>query len=182
MSEENTQDHSSQFSLDYARNNGLRIVLPTAFELQVDIDNNEAFAQFQRAYDLAATLGMVSECSVRPSKSSGERRHVTVKVPLKITPLERIALQAIFGSDWRREPYSLERLRKGDAVPTSVLREGLMPNIRVVHVRKAPFDLYIGRAFAEFPASNGGTRSPRRFTDGSTACGCSRGTPANTCG
>jgi hypothetical protein len=118
MSEETTTDHSSQYSLDTARKEGWRVVVPTAFELLVDIDSDADYVRFTQAYYLMATLGMVSGYSVRPSKSGGERRHITVKVPLKITPLERIALQAILGSDWKRELFSLDRLNRGDAVPT----------------------------------------------------------------
>jgi len=118
MSEDNEIDHSSQFSLDKARKEGLRVVVPTAFELQIDIDSEEALFEFERRYDFARQLGLVSSYSMRPSKSGGERYHVTARVPLKITPLERITLQAILGSDWRREILSLERLNKGDAIPT----------------------------------------------------------------
>ena len=118
MSEETAVDHSSQFSLDLARKEGWRIVVPTAFELLVDIDSDTDFDRFKQAYHRAATCGMVSGYSARPSKSGGNRQHITVTVPLKITPLERIALQAILGSDWQRELYSLERLNKGDAIPT----------------------------------------------------------------
>lgn len=117
MSGENT-DNSSQYGLDSAREQGLRVVLPSAFELLIDIDNKPDLERFTLAYDFARRLGMVDGYSAGPSKSGGERRHITVRVPLKVTPLERIALQAILGSDWRRELLSLDRLNRGDAVPT----------------------------------------------------------------
>ena len=119
MSEDNVLDHSSQYSLDFARKQGLRVVLPTALELQIDIDSDEALYDFERRYELARNTGLpLAGYSSQPSKSGGEKRHITVRMSLKITPLERIALQAILGSDWRRELFSYDRLQRGDAVPT----------------------------------------------------------------
>jgi hypothetical protein len=120
MSEENVLDHSSQFSLDFARKENLRVVLPTSRELQIDIDSDDAFATFTQAYELLRNLGTFGAAgySVRPSRSGGEKRHVTVRLSLAITSLERIALQAILGSDWRREMFSIARLQEGQAIPT----------------------------------------------------------------
>lgn len=120
MSEDNAVDHSSQYSLDFARQEGLRVVLPTATQLQVDIDNDADYARFTQAFDLTMRhgIGGVSSFTERPSRSGGERRHITVHLALPVTALERIALQAILGSDWKREAFSFERLKKGEAVPT----------------------------------------------------------------
>src|SRR5258708_6195778 len=120
MSEESVQDHSSQFSLDFARKEGLRIVLPSVKELQIDIDNDADFAQFTQAYSMLRDLQLFSPrgYSERPSRNGGEGRHITVMLHSDVTPLERITLQAILGSDWRREMFSLKRLEDGDAIPT----------------------------------------------------------------
>ncbi len=120
MSEENAVDHSSQFSLDFARKEGLRIVLPTANELLIDIDSDADYSRFTQAYarlcdlDLFEPTGFVTT----PSRNGGEGRHISIHLRKRVTPLERIALQAILGSDWKRELYSLARLQDGDAIPT----------------------------------------------------------------
>lgn len=120
MSIDHEIDHSSQRSLDIAREEGLRIVVPTARQLFIDIDNDTDYERFCDAYDRAYDLGFVSGYSERPSKS-GEpgHRHIIVSTPLVVeTPLMRIALQAILGSDWKRELWSLKRLQEHDAIPT----------------------------------------------------------------
>jgi hypothetical protein len=113
-------DTSSQGALDRARKENWRVVVPTAFELQIDIDSDEAFKEFELRFSKASELGFVSGFSSRPSKSGTEGRyHVTVKTPLKIeSATERIALQAILGSDWLRELRGLHRVYQGEAIPT----------------------------------------------------------------
>lgn len=118
MSEDNTQDHSSQFSIDFARREGLRIVLPKFNEVQVDIDTDAAYAQYEAAYSLLTSSYDVIGSSERPSRNGGEGRHITVRFGHALTQMERIALQAVMGSDFRREIFSLERLKGGEAIPT----------------------------------------------------------------
>jgi hypothetical protein len=117
MSDLNT---SSQSALDRARKENWRVVVPGAFELQVDIDSEEAFKEFELRFQKASELGFVSGFSSHPSKSGTEGRyHVTVRTPLKVeNAIERIALQALLGSDWLRELRGIDRIRKGEAIPT----------------------------------------------------------------
>lgn len=135
MSEEQNVDHTSQFSLDFARENGLWVVLPKAAELQIDIDSNAAFTTFEDNYEMARELGLgVKGYSVRPSKSGGERRHATVTMyaPLE-SPLQRIALQALLGSDLKRELFSYARLQEGEAIPTLFFESSELGTADVYH-------------------------------------------------
>lgn len=116
---------SSQHALDRAFQERLRIRVPEGDELLVDIDSEEAFESFQERYQMLSDLGIVNGYSKNPSKS-GEpgRYHIVVKVNVYkprdgfVTPLERIALQAILGSDYKREANSYRRILDGDPIPT----------------------------------------------------------------
>lgn len=119
MSEETATDHTSQFSLDYARENNLKIVLPRPRQIQIDIDNDADYAQFTQAWDMLRDMNLGAKgFSERPSRNGGEGRHITCDFYVDITPLERIVLQAILGSDWRRELFSFARLKEGEVIPT----------------------------------------------------------------
>lgn len=120
MSVDQEKDTSSQGSLNEAHKQGWRIVVPKANELLLDIDSEEAFAEFKERYTRAANFNLVEGYSARPSKSGTPGRyHVTVRVPGNIdSQLYRVALQAVLGSDWKREMYSIDRINKYDAIPT----------------------------------------------------------------
>lgn len=118
MSEETAQDHSAQYSLDYARKEGLRVVLPRKGQLLIDIDTDADFAVFEQNLPLIKPLYPYTGHIVTPSRSKPEGRHITVHLNVSLTPMERIALQAVLGSDRRREAYSIERLKNDDVTPT----------------------------------------------------------------
>jgi hypothetical protein len=105
--------------IDKMVEDGYKVILPAANELQLDIDNEE---QFKKAEDMLGLLSVmlqrededwVVSWKEGPSKSGLPHRHITVKMPFPIDNGERIALQAICGSDPKRELLSLIRLRKG---------------------------------------------------------------------
>jgi hypothetical protein len=118
MSEDHEIDHGSQYSLDYATKHGLKVVVPGPRQLQLDIDTDEAYATYEKMYTRLADLGYVCGASQRPSRSKPEGRHVTVNLSFYPTAIERIALQAIMGSDPAREAYSFFRYKSGEAIPT----------------------------------------------------------------
>jgi NDP-sugar pyrophosphorylase family protein len=101
---------------------GFDILVPDTHELFIDIDTEENYQRFlvgiarlQQEFD--EPLGKV-EYTEKPSKSGLPKRHVIVSLPFDVTPAERIAYQAVLGSDLVREVLSLFRLRWGDPVPT----------------------------------------------------------------
>ena len=116
---------SSQHALDRALREGLRVRVPEGDELLVDIDSEADFASFQERYQMLSDLGIVNGYRKAPSKSGiAGRSHIVVKVNIFklrdgfLTPIERIALQAILGSDYRREANSYHRILDGDPIPT----------------------------------------------------------------
>lgn len=100
---------------------GFRPVYPADDELQIDIDSEEDYARFKLAWECVqrnwAAFGEFSFFE-KESKSGLPCRHITVKVPFKLDPWQRIALQAALGSDQIRELLSATRLIKGDIHPT----------------------------------------------------------------
>lgn len=99
-----------------------------ANELFIDIDTDADYAVFQ---DHFATIekhyGIVGYPAVAPSKSGAPRRHITVTLRNNITHTERILLQAVLGSDRKREMLAwLEELH-GDATPVLFLEKPAQP-------------------------------------------------------
>ena len=103
---------------------GNKIVLPADDELQVDIDDELQYANFQRCWpiferDIGAWFMDAPTYTEAPSRSGLPSRHITVKLPFTIeSPEERIAWQAALGSDPVRELLSALRSQRGDECPT----------------------------------------------------------------
>lgn len=107
---------------------GFRIALPEDNELQIDIDNGLHFAAFLRGLDsVCRNVPRVDLWTIEmhPSKSGQpQRKHVTIKLPVAVSPWQRIALQAALGSDPMRELLSALRLMRGDSYPTLFVETG----------------------------------------------------------
>jgi len=112
------KDMSSAAAVEYAANNGLVIVTPQPKELLVDIDTEEQYQHFVKMYDHLKTLIHIKNRLEHKSRRKPEGRHVTVLLGYEPTAMERVALQAILGSDPRRESYSIWRLHHNDPIPT----------------------------------------------------------------
>lgn len=99
--------------------NNLVVVYPKPNQLFLDIDDDEALAKFYKVSSLlAAKYGRGYHRTITPSRSGGTHRHVTITLEKDVTPMERITLQAILGSDPLRELLSLDRLKAGCPNPT----------------------------------------------------------------
>jgi hypothetical protein len=97
---------------------GFVIMVPENDELMLDIDAEEDFVFFGRAI-----LRLIEEFPsvsfrVNFSKSGKPHRHVVVKMPFPLDAVQRIAFQAVLGSDRVREMLSLLRYHNGDPCPT----------------------------------------------------------------
>ncbi len=110
-----TESTTSREAFTYAESKGLVARFPLANELFVDIDSKEDLARFDRVKDL---IHIINSTSVTKSRSKPEGKHIVCNLDRPITPLERIALQAILGSDPRREAHSYNRLQANDPLPT----------------------------------------------------------------
>jgi hypothetical protein len=106
---------------------GLVLVEPGPNELQIDIDDYESEKVFYTNLEILGRYISVVSSVVIPSKSGGVRKHITVTLVREVTPLERIALQAVLGSDRKREVLSLIRVFQGDENPTLFFEKPLKP-------------------------------------------------------
>ncbi len=93
------------------------VIRPTPYQLFIDIDSAAAFKVFKEQFELLNEM-LLATFESKPSKSGGEHRHVIVTMPHKVTPLERIALQAMLGSDLKRELLSWHRVNTDTPDPT----------------------------------------------------------------
>ncbi len=102
-------------ALAKAKTLGRTVVFPKPDELFIDIDSPAAMRKFVRGVTHLHGVTYV----VRPSPSMRDgRHHVVVTMPFPVTPLARIALQAMLGSDLTREMLSWLRLNRGIQEPT----------------------------------------------------------------
>ena len=96
---------------------GMAVVTPKQNELFIDIDSPEALEIFKvRVYKLGQLIGM-TRWTMSRSKTEGHF-HVTAGLNRDINPVERIALQAMLGSDPMHEALSLKAAMSGMIHPT----------------------------------------------------------------
>jgi hypothetical protein len=88
-----------------AAKHGMDIVYPEDDELFIDIDDSAGLKVFQEGLPLLGNL--VLGYARTPSNGGGDHWHIKVKLSRKVDDtLERIALQALLGSDRKRELLS----------------------------------------------------------------------------
>lgn len=92
---------------------GMEIRYPKANELFVDIDSARDFARFKTMVEMLGRIEPVKGWTDTPSASGGQHRHITVTLGRTVSDFERIALQAMLGSDLKRELLSFEQLKTG---------------------------------------------------------------------
>lgn len=115
-------DHNLQLDDEHRKatceKRGLRVVLPEANQLQVDIDSFEALGVFAANVERLGDLVESHVRTVSPSRKSGHY-HVTVTLKRPVRdPMERILLQLLLGSDVTRELLSWKRATADMADPT----------------------------------------------------------------
>ena len=111
---------NSEDAIAWASANNLKVVLPTEFQLLIDIDSQNDRETFDQNFDLVDSIyGVVDSVETRSRSGDSAKSHIvlTLKTPLKSTT-ERVALQAVLGSDRRREAHSLQRIFLGEKNPT----------------------------------------------------------------
>lgn len=103
---------------------GFSIRYPESNELLIDLDSEKALKEFTTriirvSHELEINqAGMELSYNVYPSKTEGHY-HVIVKMPFNLDePFERVALQAVLGSDPVREMLSIFRIWLGDKYPS----------------------------------------------------------------
>ena len=132
-------------SKDFIKQSKNKVVFPKPNELQIDIDSEEAYQTYLRRIKAFKAYYNCSEV-VTPSKSGLPKRHIVISVEsYKAIPkseyiingkfgstaksfsnVERVAWQAILGSDPARELLSLIQIEEAD--PSPVLFEEIEIN------------------------------------------------------
>jgi len=99
-----------------AKEKGLTVVFPEENELFIDIDDDSSMRMYVKNSPLIwRHLGVEKE-TIRASKSP-KHEHVVMKLSQKVSPLERLVLQACLGSDRTRELFSYLHYLDGDPNP-----------------------------------------------------------------
>jgi hypothetical protein len=98
---------------------GFTIMTPADNELLLDIDTEANWEFFLKAIKrlIEEYPGGIAWRSW-PSKGGLPKRHVSVRMPFDMDAAQRIAFQAVLGSDLVREMLSLFRSQQGDPLPT----------------------------------------------------------------
>lgn len=102
-----------------AEKKGLCVIEPAADELFVDIDDEASLAAFHVSIEIVkATIGCTYIQRPSPSGRPG-RFHVVVTLARPVaSPIERILLQTLLGSDRKHEVLSWRSATKGNTRPT----------------------------------------------------------------
>lgn len=106
-----------------AEDQNLEIVYPRSNELQLDIDTEEAYTYFHENKWILDQWFKIRAITERLSKSGWPKRHITVELGTKLTTVTRILLQAVMGSDKKRELLSFVMYAKGGEKKPTLLLE-----------------------------------------------------------
>jgi hypothetical protein len=103
--------------------NGYICIYPKPNQLFIDVDTAAQFAQFLSLLDLLGDIFCTDSIpwTSTKSRSGGDHQHIVVELPMEITQMERLVLQACMGSDAKRELLGFFHLRlkgKPDPQPT----------------------------------------------------------------
>ena len=136
---------SIQWGLERAKREGLRVIEPKHNELQIDLDNAKSILDYASAWFILQRNGIINRkwrARFMPSKKRGHA-HVIVTMPknwriqfLRAIPiagqswdtytvelLVKVGLQAILGSDRKREAFNLCRVVNGNKYPIALFRK-----------------------------------------------------------
>lgn len=115
---------SDEYMYKKAAEQNLDVELATDTTLFLDIDSEEAFAYFEQQLAVYDSLDIVDYdyYVVRPSKSGLPKRHITVYLFEPLPLVERILLQAVLGSDRKRELLAYVGSKSGQEHPVVFFR------------------------------------------------------------
>ncbi|SRR6266700_1463941 len=114
---------STKAALEKAKADNLKIVYPKSNELQIDIDRPEDYAVWQAHRGVLDEYFRIVKVVETPSNEKGHL-HITVTIDGVLNPFERIAFQAVLGSDRKRELLGLIMNKLGhESRPTLFLEK-----------------------------------------------------------
>lgn len=117
---------NSQRAVNQAQIEGLEVVYPKDNQLQIDIDNQHSYSLLQNMLCIVNKFIGPSNYEEKPSKSGNPHKfHVTLTFEdhVKFTGIERLALQAMLGSDRVRELLGYVQEKNGDPHPVLFLEK-----------------------------------------------------------
>lgn len=101
---------------------GFTIVRGNENTLLLDLDTAQAMKQFNSTYEMVDSKFGILHQEFWTSKSGGERRHAKLILKTSLSAAERVALQAIMGSDPKREIFAVTKLGHGIAEPSMLFK------------------------------------------------------------
>jgi hypothetical protein len=115
---------TDEYAREKARKLDLDILYSTDRTLLLDLDGEEAFNTFQRQVYLLAQLDIVDfdPDGYKVMRSKSGNYHVIVTLDEDLPIEQRITLQALLGSDLKRELLSLAGWRTGQENPVLLFR------------------------------------------------------------
>lgn len=115
---------NSQRAYNQAAIEGLDVVLPKDNELFIDIDNEHSYMLYNNLMQIIQKfIGVVDVVEEKSKSGKPYKLHITVLLDQDVTPIERLALQAMLGSDRVRELLGYIQLKNGDPAPTLFLEK-----------------------------------------------------------
>jgi hypothetical protein len=125
MERRNNISHTYRLDYTYARKKakaqGLKMVVPRPNQLTIDLDEPTVPLSFYQTLDKLSRLWDLRIEKITSSKSGN--KHIYLKTGENFTPAEKIAIQAILGSDPVREFLSLYRAQHSNLGAPSLLFE-----------------------------------------------------------
>jgi hypothetical protein len=110
---------SQRGTVQRAIDRGQSIEAAPADVLQIDIDGPEAYERFEvllNIWNTCPTLPALGKIVERASRTAGHK-HITIELPTEYGVEHRIMLQALLGSDLKRELLSLASYYNGHESP-----------------------------------------------------------------
>ena len=99
-----------------AAEKGLRVIVAKPNELFIDIDDEVSTIRFALGWPIVAEMFPGAKHATLPSPSGKPGHlHVTVTLPQNVEEMTAVALQAILGSDPKREALTVQRLFEGQS-------------------------------------------------------------------
>ena len=110
--------NTSTQAREWAEKEGLEVRAPKDNQLFIDIDDPPGMADFVKNFGLVDAAIGIDSYAITCSRNKPAGRHIIVDLKGRVSPIERCLLQAILGSDRRREGHSCCRIVEGDKEPT----------------------------------------------------------------
>ncbi len=115
---------TTKTAVNRAKKEGLKVVYPGPKELQIDIDSERNLAIFFDHLSILRKYLGIEKVAMTPSLSGeASHYHIIMSCARYINISERICLQALLGSDLKREVLGFIMMKNGESKPTLFLEK-----------------------------------------------------------